>query len=171
MTLDKQEEKTGEKKEVQYRNLDSTLCNVPLETDFQLWLSQLCEEKGIDYSLMIAIAEKESNFNPEAVSSTGDYGLWQINKINHKELKEVYGDNMDFFNPYDNARAAVWILCQLMEKYGDINKVLMAYNMGEAGAGRLWEQGIYKSEYSDDVQAKAYWYKNNFFIAKTGSSQ
>jgi hypothetical protein len=27
----------------------------------------------------------------------------------------------------------------------------MAYNMGENGAGKLWDMGIYQTEYSQDV--------------------
>lgn len=30
-------------------------------------------------------------------------------------------------------------------------KVLMAYNMGETGASRLWEQGIFEINYSKSV--------------------
>ena len=32
----------------------------------------------------------ESKFNPEAVSATNDYGLMQINEVNHDRLEEQY---------------------------------------------------------------------------------
>ncbi len=147
---------------------DFTPYNIPLDKEFQAWLQELCQSSGVDYSIVISIAEKESNFRPKAISTTDDYGMWQINKINHATLEEELGRELDMMNSYDNAESAVWILSRLMKKCdGDREKVLMAYNMGETGASRLWEKGITKSRYSDSVLAKAYWYENNYFIAKT----
>lgn len=148
-------------------NLDFTPYNVPLDDEFQAWLQELCRSSGVEYSILISIAEKESNFRPKVISQTDDYGMWQINKINHATLEEALGRELDMMNPYDNAECAVWILSRLMEKYdGDREKALMAYNMGETGARKLWEKGITKSRYTDAVLAKAYWYENNYFIAK-----
>lgn len=39
----------------------------------------------------------------------------------------------------------------LFEKYEDPEKVLMAYNMGETGAKRLWDKGIYETDYTNKV--------------------
>lgn len=61
---------------------------------------------GSDLVTAVAVALAESGGNPRAVSSTGDYGLWQINRV-HAELL-ASGDR---FNPADNARMAyrVWM--------------------------------------------------------------
>jgi hypothetical protein len=42
--------------------------------------------------------------------------------------------------------AGVYVLWKLFEKYGDADLVLMAYNMGEHGAARLWDRGIYETD-------------------------
>ena len=57
----------------------------------------------------------------------------------------------DFTEPYGNVRAGMFILRKLFEKYETPEKVLMAYNMGETGASRLWEQGIFEINYSKSV--------------------
>ena len=45
----------------------------------------------------------------------------------------------------------MFILRKLFEKYETPAKVLMAYNMGEGGASRLWKQGIFEINYSKSV--------------------
>ena len=40
---------------------------------------------------------------------------------------------------------------ELLEKYSDTHKALMAYNCGETGAKRLWNQGYLTSTYSRKV--------------------
>ena len=87
---------------------------------------------------------------PDGISSTNDYGLMQINACNHKWLTEELGIT-DFIDPYENIKAGLFILRGLLEKYDSTSKVLMAYNMGENGASKLWEQGIFESNYSKDV--------------------
>ena len=39
----------------------------------------------------------------------------------------------------------------LVDEYQDTNMVLMAYNMGEDGAARLWEKGIYSTDYTEKI--------------------
>jgi LysM repeat protein len=66
-------------------------------------LEQLWEEAGgsASESFMAAeIAMAESGGNPNSLSATADYGLWQINASHGAEAT---------FNPYGNARAAVAI--------------------------------------------------------------
>ena len=57
----------------------------------------------------------------------------------------------DFTDPYQNIRAGVFVLRKLFERYQDTNMVLMAYNMGEDGAARLWEKGIYSTDYTEKI--------------------
>ena len=118
----------------------------------QEYLFYLCNGYDIDYSLMMAVIQVESDFDKELVSSTNDYGYMQINKMNHAELTKVLGVT-DYLDPEQNMRAGCYIFRKLFEKYQQPNLVLMAYNMGETGAKRLWREGIYETEYTQKVFA------------------
>lgn len=118
--------------------------------DLQEFTYYLSAAYDIDYTLVLAIISKESAFMPDGISSTNDYGLMQINACNHEWLTEELGIT-DFIDPYENIKAGLFILRGLFEKYDSTSKVLMAYSMGENGASKLWEQGIFESNYSKDV--------------------
>lgn len=116
----------------------------------QEFLFYLCKGYDLDYTLMMAVVQVESDFDKELVSSTNDYGYMQINKMNHAELTKVLGVT-DYLDPEQNMRAGCYIFRKLFEKYQQPNLVLMAYNMGETGAKRLWREGIYETEYTKKV--------------------
>ena len=121
--------------------------DIPLSDDLQQYIYSLCEKYDISYALVIAMIDVESNFNSKAVSSTSDYGLMQINSINHKA-------DMDYLNPYDNVEHGIKALHRLAKKYNEADLVLMCWNCGETGAKKLWKQGIYSTEYSEKVIEK-----------------
>lgn len=129
---------------------DFSPLNVDMDEDLQEYVFNLCYCYNIDWTLVMALIEKESQYQSNVVSKTDDYGLMQINKSNFEWLTDVTGVT-DFLNAKDNIRCGVFVLRKLFEKYDDPCKVLMAYNMGENGAGKLWDMGIYQTEYSQDV--------------------
>lgn len=124
--------------------------NVNMSEDLQEFVYCLSYGYSIDFPFVMGLIQKESEFQADAVSVTGDYGLMQINTINHEWLTENFGFN-NYLDPYQNTRAGIYILRKLFEKYEDPEKVLMAYNLGETGAKRLWEKGIYETDYTKDV--------------------
>lgn len=125
--------------------------DVDMDDDLQQFTYCLTYAYDMDFSLIMAMIEHESNFRADVVSNTGDYGLMQINKANHKWLSKELGVT-DFLDEKQNIRAGVYVIRLLFQKYGnDTNKVLMAYNMGEANAKRLWKEGITSSAYSQEI--------------------
>lgn len=124
--------------------------NVPMDEDLQEFIFYLSQAYEMDFTFVMALIQHESNFRADVISTTNDYGLMQINEINHPYLTEQL-EIMDFLDPYDNIRAGMFVLRKLFEKYETPEKVLMAYNMGETGASRLWEQGIFEINYSKSV--------------------
>lgn len=124
--------------------------NVSMDEDLQEFVFYLSTAYEMDFTFVMALIQHESRYDAGVISATNDYGLMQINTINHPYLKETLGIT-DFLNPYDNIRGGMFILRKLFEKYEEPNKVLMAYNMGETGASRLWKQGIFESNYSNSV--------------------
>lgn len=121
-----------------------------MDEDLQEFIYCLSYGYGVDYTLVMGLIEQESSFNPNVISSTNDYGLMQINTVNHEWLQEKLGIT-DFLDPYQNTRSGIYILRTLFEKYQDTAKVLMAYNMGEDGAKKLWDKGIYDTTYTQKV--------------------
>lgn len=124
--------------------------NVDMDNDLQEFIYCLSAAYNIDFSLVMAVIQYESSFDPNAISSTYDYGLMQINEVNHEYLTETIGIS-DFLNPYQNVMGGVYVLRKLFERYEDTYMVLMAYNMGEDGAKRLWDQGIYETNYTSSI--------------------
>ncbi len=121
-----------------------------LDVDTQKFVYSLCEGYEIDFTFAMALIQKESSFKPDAVSGSNDFGLMQINKINHEWLSELLGIT-DFLDAEQNIKAGMFILRGLFEKYNEPELVLMAYNMGETGANRLWQKDIYSTNYTEDI--------------------
>ena len=135
---------------IYWKNDDFKALDIPLDEDLQCFTYELCNAYDIDYIFILAVMETESNYQPDLISAADDYGLMQINRINHKQLQEKLGIT-DFLDPYQNIRAGCYTMRKLFEKYQKPELVLMAYNMGEGGAKKLWKNGVYSSNYSEKV--------------------
>lgn len=121
-----------------------------LDQKTQEFVYYLCKGYDIDFTLVMAVIQAESSFNPELVSKTGDYGLMQINKTNHEWITKNIGVT-NYLDSKENVRAGCFVLRKLFEKYQDSEMVLMAYHFGERGAKTLWNEGVYESKYSQSV--------------------
>ncbi len=130
-----------------------TRINCPLDDVTQQMILDKCAEYNIDFAFTMGVIFTESSFRPNADSGSS-VGLMQINRINHGWLSERLGIT-DFFDPEQNVTAGLYMLRDLFEKYEDPAMVLMAYNMGEAGAKRLWNKGIYSTDYVEKVFQQA----------------
>ena len=122
----------------------------PLDADLQDYIRDICERNDVPMSLVLALISVESTFRPGVISKTNDYGLMQINVINHEWLMEEHGIT-DFLDPYQNVYGGVVILSGHLAKYGDEHKALMAYRHGTTGAKRLWNEGVYATEYTNRI--------------------
>lgn len=126
-----------------------------LDYDLQITMQACCEKYGVPYALALAVADVESRFDPTATSSTNDYGLMQINQVNHGWLLE---QGIDPMTPEGNIEAGVLFLSDYLTAYGDPEMAIMAYNCGPGGAQKLWAAGTYHTEHSQKVMARFdYW--------------
>ena len=123
-------------------------CAMDYET--QEFVFYLSAGYNIDWTLVMALIQKESSFRPDVISGSNDYGLMQINKINHELLTDTLGVT-DYLDSEQNIRAGMFVLRKLFEEYKEPELVLMCYNMGETGASRLWAKGIYSTNYTEDI--------------------
>ncbi len=124
----------------------------PLSKDLQDYIRTLCEENDVPMDLVIAQIQIESQYKADCISGTNDYGLMQINKINHDWLSEKYGIT-DFLDPYQNVLCGIKILSGHLKNCGNIDKALMSYNLGTAGAEKLWKQGIHTTKYVQKIKS------------------
>lgn len=132
-------------------NADVFLYDVPLSEYLQRYIYEICADKNVPVTLIMAMIDHESRFNAEVVSSTEDYGLMQINSVNHDWL-EAEHRCADMLNPYQNVYCGITIISSYIEKYeGDYGKALMAYNMGDYGARKAWNDGITSTKYSTSI--------------------
>lgn len=126
-----------------------------LDYDLQMTMRACCEKYGVPYALALAVADVESRFDPTATSGTNDYGLMQINQVNHGWLLE---QGIDPMTPEGNIEAGVLFLSDYLTAYGDPEMAVMAYNCGPGGAQKLWAAGTYHTEHSQKVMARFdYW--------------
>lgn len=120
--------------------------DIPLSYEMQDILQTACEEFGVPYHLALGLIETESGFREEAVSGKGCHGLMQLNP-KYFDVKNM--------TPADNIRAGVEYLGDLLGRFEDEHRALMAYNMGPSGAASLWAEGVVESGYSRKVSAAA----------------
>jgi len=118
------------------------LSEVPLSEDLQTVMQEACAEYNVPYSLALAVAETESTFDVDADNGLC-VGLMQINRCNHEWLCKL---GIEPTEHDGNIVAGVLMLGQLLEKYQDTHKALMAYNCGETGAAleeRLLDKHVF----------------------------
>ena len=151
ITVTKTVEVPAYKSNVLVDTADVFLFDVPLSDSLQRYIYEICADEDVPVTLVMAMIEHESGFDPEAVSPTNDYGLMQINEINHERLETKYRC-ADMLDPYQNVFCGVTIIGSYIERYeGDLTKALMAYNMGDYGARKAWDSGITSTRYSERI--------------------
>ena len=137
--------------DMQTSDEEEKVFDVPLSEELQEFIQERCEEYSLPCSLVYAVIERESSYRADVVSKTSDYGLMQINAINHETLSETLGLT-DFLDPEQNVTAGIYMLGNYWEKYGgNARKALMAYNLGETGAKRRWNNGEYTTSYAESI--------------------
>ena len=131
---------------------ERTYYDVPLTEDLQDIIIDISAERAVDPALVLAILEKEPGYDPAAAGDNGkSQGLMQIWRSAHESRMEKLGA-VNLYDPYDNILVGIDILAEKLESYEDVEKALIAYNAGDAGAKKLYfEKGIYSNRYSQAV--------------------
>jgi soluble lytic murein transglycosylase len=89
-------------------------------------IKEAAHRHGVDFSLLKAIIQAESSFNPQAVSKKGARGLMQIMPQNYPAL-----NIKDPFDPRQNIMGGTRYFRKLYDRYnGKLALTLSAYNAG-----------------------------------------
>ena len=129
---------------------------IPLPDDTQEVFEKACEENKVNYAFALAMMESESTFNPGAVGDSGSsVGYMQIKEVNWDRMNDDY--DLNVFVPHDNIKAGVIMMHELIDKYGDLDMVVMCYKGGEGAANRWKEEGFRLSACDEIVDRTMYW--------------
>lgn len=103
-------------------------------TSLDAYFEEAAAKYNVDVKLLKAIAHAESNFNPNATSSSGAMGVMQLMPSTAKSLGIT-----DAYNAYDNIMGGAKVIAEHLANYnGDVSLALAAYN---AGSGNVAKYG------------------------------
>lgn len=126
------------------------LYDVPLESDLQLHIKELCDSYGVDMPLVLAVIGQESNYNANAIGDDGNsFGLMQI-QPKHHEGRMARLKVTDLLDPYQNVTIGIDLLAELINEENDIEWAVTAYNAGKSKADFNRSIGE-RSEYTQSV--------------------
>ena len=140
-------ELVAENRNRMYENPELTKLGISKE--IQHCVKGWSQNTGIEESLIYAVIEYESAYNPELIANS-DYGLMQINQINIDYYMNFYNGNLNPLDINDNIYMGTQILKNNYKK-DDLHYTLMCYNMGQKKTNELRAKNIYSSEYSRKI--------------------
>lgn len=93
---------------------------------------------GIDPKTSLSVAEIESNFNPTAISKTGDYGIFQLQSKSFPQYKEE-----QLLTPEINIPEGILYLKKMKKecRFKNNNEFLICWNAGKKGANKIKHPG------------------------------
>ena len=123
--------------------------DIPLSDELQEYTYQTAQKYNVDYDLILAIMQTESQYNNIISDNGEDVGLCQINQINAEWLYKEYGV-YNLMDERQNIEACAIILSKLQGQFDSENAVIMAYNLGESKAEKYIKSGK-TVEYTEKV--------------------
>jgi soluble lytic murein transglycosylase len=88
---------------------------------------------AVDYRLVLAVMDAESNFRHDIVSDAGAIGIMQVKRVVAREFSEEVGIPYErdvLLCPHANVRFGVYYLSWLSRHYDNDYAILYAYNVG-----------------------------------------
>lgn len=131
-------------------------------------VSNYTKEYNVDECLIYAVIKAESNFKENAVSNKDAVGLMQIMEDTALDVAKEYNIEIDENNarkdiqmPINNINIGTKYLSTLLEKYGNVEVAVAAYNAGTGTVDKWIETGIIKADGSD-IENVPYKETNNY---------
>lgn len=124
--------------------VEESAYSAPMPVDHLAHLVICCEKYQVPVELALALIERESGFQPDAVSETDDYGYMQINEGNLVWAIRDF-DLLPKTKPLDNIEFGIIMLDHARRFCGEDftwNRALMIYAGGPSVMNSTeWEQG------------------------------
>lgn len=115
--------------EVAAVEVEDYILDIPLSCELQKELYSAAQEFGVDYYVMIALIDRETDFANIVGDGGESFGYCQVQpKWWYGLMMEIGATDLDV--PKDNFRTACAIISQLTEKHHCIEGALVAYNQG-----------------------------------------
>ena len=124
--------------------------DIALDHSRQDYVFEVCSEYDVPCELVFAVMGVESSYVDSRISNNGDYGIMQINSINHAWLSQELGVD-DFLDYEQNVLCGVYMLADYYHRYVDFNKIAMCYRYGENAAKEMWDKGVYSTDYTRQI--------------------
>ena len=122
------------------------LCETNASESLDTLIEEVSLETGVDAALLAAVMTKESTCNPNAVGTSGEIGL---NQINPRVWVPTLVDEgfiqapSDLFDPATNLRCSAYILADLLDRTdGDVWGALRKYN-GSGPRARRYADSVH----------------------------
>lgn len=123
---------------------DFGLLAAEIEDIRRMILSQ-SQRSGIDPNVVLALIAVESSGNPAALSHANARGLMQLlpatAKAESDRLGLLWRGDNTLFDPVVNIQLGISYLSLLVERFGDLETALVAYNWGPTRIARCMRQG------------------------------
>jgi len=120
----------NESREARSRRLSDRLVAVP-DGDLEQVIDAHALDGGLDPTLVRAVIQVESGYNPRALSRKGAMGLMQLMPSTAALLAVD-----DPWNPVENIRGGVAYLRSMLDRFGSRELALAAYNAGPEAVAR-----------------------------------
>ncbi len=122
--------------------------------EYSEYVYEYATEYNVDPLLVFAVIKTESNFTPNAISSSNAIGLMQLMENTAIEVSNTIEEKIDskeeLYNPEINIKLGTKYLSELLERYNNnLNMALAAYNAGIGNVTEWVENGIIKGDGSD----------------------
>jgi soluble lytic murein transglycosylase-like protein len=102
----------------------------PVPAAFRAAFANAAAETGVPLQLLVATAYEESRMDPRAQSGAGARGLLQLMPTTARELR------LESDDPRANVLAGARYLRQMLDRFGNVELALAAYNAGPSAVER-----------------------------------
>ena len=153
---------------IAFLNIPLRIQKIIYKKDYKEYVQKYAQEYNVDENLIYALIKAESNFNSNAKSSKDAIGLMQLMESTAQDVckktdLQISSDELSekLLEPDININIGTKYLSILIQKYGNIEIAITAYNAGIGTVDNWIEKAIINSDGSN-VENIPYKETNNY---------